>query len=142
MAARCPNGAVSGLKMDSVGQLPRRVAAALTEDYLPWNFVPGSSSVSEPRKHHFVPVCYLKQWATSADRRLCEHKLIPSHGVKPRRTAPDGTGYEVDLYRIHGLPTEAAQNFERRFMSLVDTDASRARKNPRRADRRLDQQIA
>jgi hypothetical protein len=50
--------------------------------------------VAEPRKHHYVPVCYLQQWANTADRRLCEHKLIPGgHGVKPRRTSPDGTGY-------------------------------------------------
>jgi hypothetical protein len=31
--------------------------------------------VSEPRKHHYIPVCYLKQWASTDDRRLCEHKL-------------------------------------------------------------------
>ena len=82
--------------------------------------------MSEPRKHHYVPVCYLKRWTTPADRRLCEHKLVPGRGVRPRRTAPGGTGYEVDLYRIHGVPADVAQNFERRFMSLVDTDASRA----------------
>jgi hypothetical protein len=33
--------------------------------------------VSEPRKHHYAPVCYLRQWANTGDRRLCEHKLIP-----------------------------------------------------------------
>jgi len=32
----------------------------------------------------------------------------------------------VDLYRIPGVPADIAQNFERRFMRLVDTDASRA----------------
>jgi hypothetical protein len=83
--------------------------------------------VSEPRKHHYVPVCYLKQWASTDDRRLCEHKLIPGgYGVKPRRTSPDGTGYQIDLYRIDGVPDDIAQDFEKRFMHLVDTDASRA----------------
>ena len=83
--------------------------------------------MSEPRKHHYVPVCYLKQWANTNDRRLCEHKLIPGgYGVKPRRTSPDGTGYQVDLYRVHGVPDAVAQDFEKRFMRLVDTDASRA----------------
>jgi hypothetical protein len=83
--------------------------------------------LSEPRKHHYVPVCYLKQWADTEDRRLCEHKLIPAgYGVKPRRTSPDGTGYQIDLYRVHGVPQEIAQNFEKRFMRLVDTDAARA----------------
>ena len=83
--------------------------------------------MSEPRKHHYVPVCYLKQWADTEDRRLCEHKLIPGgYGVKPRRTSPDGTGYEIDLYRVHGVPDEIAQNFEKRFMRLVDSDAASA----------------
>jgi len=83
--------------------------------------------VSEPRKHHYVPVCYLKQWANTDDRRLCEHKLIPGgYGVKPRRTSPDGTGYQVDLYRIDRVPDDIAQDFEKRFMHLVDADASRA----------------
>jgi hypothetical protein len=83
--------------------------------------------VSEPRKHHYIPVCYLKQWAKIDDRRLCEHKLIPGgYGVKPRRTSPDGTGYQVDLYRVDGVPVAVAQDLEKRFMHLVDTDASRA----------------
>jgi hypothetical protein len=83
--------------------------------------------VSEPRKHHYIPVCYLKQWAKIDDRRLCEHKLIPGgYGVKPRRTSPDGTGYQVDLYRVHGVPAAVAQDFEKRFMHLVDAHASRA----------------
>jgi hypothetical protein len=81
----------------------------------------------EPRKHHYVPVCYLKQWAFTEDRRLCEYKLIPGgYGVKPRRTSPDGTGYQIDLYRIDGAPGEIVQDFEKRFMHLIDTDASRA----------------
>jgi hypothetical protein len=82
--------------------------------------------VSEPRKHHYIPVCYLKHWANTADKRLCEHKLIPGHGVKHRRTFPEGTGYQHDLYRAHGLPEGVAQDFEKKFISLVDTDASRA----------------
>jgi hypothetical protein len=74
-----------------------------------------------------MPVCYLKQWANTADRRLCEHKLIPHiKTVTPRRTSPAGTGYEVDLYRIGGVPDDIAQDFEKRFMHLVDSEASRA----------------
>jgi hypothetical protein len=52
--------------------------------------------------------------------------ILGGYGVKPRRTSPDGTGYEVDLYRIGGVPDNIAQDFEKRFMHLVDTDASRA----------------
>ena len=46
--------------------------------------------------------------------------------MKPRRTSPDGTGYQIDLYRIDGVPADIAQDFEKRFMHLIDTDASRA----------------
>lgn len=79
-----------------------------------------------PRKHHYIPVFYLKQWANTADKRLCEHKLIQGRGVKPRRTSPNGTGYQTDLYRVEGVPEVIAHDFERKFMRLVDTDASRA----------------
>jgi hypothetical protein len=79
-----------------------------------------------PRKHHYIPVFYLKQWASTADKRLCEHKLIPGRGVKPRRTSPDGTGYQVDLYRVQGVPEAIAHDLENKFMRLVDSDASRA----------------
>ena len=69
---------------------------------------------------------YLKQWTTT-DRRLCEYKLVPGgYGVKPRRTSPDGTGYQIDLYRVDGVSGRDHQDFEKRFMHLVDTDASRA----------------
>jgi hypothetical protein len=46
--------------------------------------------------------------------------------VKPRRTSPAGTGYQIDLYRVDGVPEAVVQDFEKRFMQLVDTDASRA----------------
>ena len=96
------------------------------ERYLMRGFFQGLS-VSEPRKHHYVPVCYLKQWANTGDRRLCEYRLIlGGYGVKARRTSPDGTGYKVDLYRVEGVPEGIAQDFEKRFMHFVDTDASRA----------------
>jgi Protein of unknown function (DUF4238) len=86
--------------------------------------------VSDPRKHHYVPACYLKQWISeNADRRLCEHKLIPGVGIKPRRTSPDGTGYEFDLYRVDRVPESIAQDFEKRFLHFIDTDASRALEN-------------
>jgi Protein of unknown function (DUF4238) len=81
--------------------------------------------MSEPRKHHYSPVCYLKQW-TTGDGRLCEYRMIPNGvGVKPRRTSPAGTGYQIDLYRVQGVPADIAQDFEKRFMHLIDTDASR-----------------
>lgn len=75
-----------------------------------------------PRKHHYIPVFYLKQWR-GADRRLCEYKRIGSK-VVTRRTFPDGTGYRKDLYRVDGLPDPIAQAVEQEFMRLIDTEAN------------------
>jgi hypothetical protein len=91
--------------------------------------------VSDPRKHHYVPACYLKQWANNShDRRLCEHKLIPGgYGVNPRRTSPNGTGYQIDLYRVDGVPDDVAQDLEKRYMHLVDTDGLNLEQQPKEA---------
>lgn len=80
--------------------------------------------MSNPRKHHYVPVFYLRQWV-STDRQLCEYKRVAGRIVR-RRTFPDGTGYQKDLYRIDGLPDDVAQVVEQGFMRMVDTEASQA----------------
>jgi Protein of unknown function (DUF4238) len=80
--------------------------------------------VNIPRKHHYIPVFYLKQWAGS-DRRVCEFKRVHNK-IVTRRTFPDGTGYKVDLYRLDGLPDPIAQVFESTFMRMVDTEANYA----------------
>jgi hypothetical protein len=53
----------------------------------------------EGDKHHYIPKFYLKQWVNPADpnRELCEFSR-PYKIVKPRRTDPDGTGYQRGLY--------------------------------------------
>lgn len=80
--------------------------------------------MNAPRKHHYCPVFYLKQW-TGNDDRLCEYKGLPGQ-VVTKRTFPDGTGYERDLYRIGGYPEVLAQQFESKFLRMVDTDAKHA----------------
>lgn len=80
--------------------------------------------MSVPRKHHYVPVFYLKQW-TGTDRQLCEYKSLGGR-ILTRRTFPDGTGYEKDLYRVDGLPEALAYEVESKFMRMVDTEANYA----------------
>jgi hypothetical protein len=80
--------------------------------------------VNIPRKHHYVPVFYLRQW-TGTDGRLCEYRRV-SHKIVTRRTFPDGTGYEKDLYRVDGLPDSLSQIVESSFMRMVDTEANYA----------------
>ena len=76
------------------------------------------------RKHHFVPVFYLKRWAGS-DGRLVEFQR-PYREVKAKRTYPDATGYEMDLYTMPGLPVGSEDYLESAFMSRVDQLASDA----------------
>jgi hypothetical protein len=88
--------------------------------------------MSIPRKHHYIPVFYLKQWR-GADGRLCEYKRVAGK-IVTRRTFPDGTGYMKDLYRVDGLPDPVAQAVEQKFMHLVDTGANYALEKLLRGD--------
>jgi hypothetical protein len=87
-------------------------------------------ALSIPRKHHYVPVFYLKQW-TGTDGRLCEYKNSGGQ-ILTRQTFPAGTGYERDLYRVEGLPDALAHVIESKFMHMVDTEANYARCAARR----------
>lgn len=82
------------------------------------------------RKHHYIPVFYLKQWV-GPDGKLCEFSR-PYKEVKPRRTHPDGTAYERNLYTVPELPPERADAIERIFMKSADDLAARALQSLRR----------
>ena len=69
-------------------------------------------------KHHYIPAFYLKQWA-GTDGRLCEMSR-PYDVVKPKQVHPDGTGYARGLYTLQGLPPEAANVVETRFLKDAD----------------------
>jgi hypothetical protein len=89
------------------------------------------ASMNTPRKHHYSPEFYLKQWA-GGDGRLCVYSRLIcenegfSGRIETRRKSPGATGYEWDLYRVEGLPEAAAHLVETKFMGMVDTDAARA----------------
>jgi len=74
--------------------------------------------------HHFIPCFYSKRWALSAGK-LCEfsrkYKL-----VKPRRTAPKGTGYVPGGYAMEGVGSDEVNRLEERFYKPVDTRAAEA----------------
>jgi hypothetical protein len=80
--------------------------------------------VSEPGKHHYIPVFYLKPWA-GADGRLCEYSRTYKV-VKSKRKYPNATGYVRDLYTVANLPPELAQFVEKTFMKKTDDLASQA----------------
>jgi hypothetical protein len=83
--------------------------------------------MSIPRKHHFVPVCYLQQWCSYKDGKLYEFSI--KHGkFVTKRVGPRRTGFQESLYSFPELPTEAAQHLESKFLQLVDSDAAVALK--------------
>jgi uncharacterized protein DUF4238 len=83
-------------------------------------------SQSVGQKHHYIPKFYLKQWV-GEDGKLCEFTR-PNNCVKPRRVAPDGTGYVRGLNTFALLPPQLANFLEDRFFRIVDSQAARVLK--------------
>jgi hypothetical protein len=80
------------------------------------------SMSQDPKKHHFVPVFYLRAWA-GADRQLVRlHR--PYSPVVWDRKFPDAIGYEPHLYAFEGVPLEFRQTLEKEFFHPVDTKAA------------------
>jgi hypothetical protein len=76
-------------------------------------------------KHHYIPVLYLSQWA-DGNGRLCEFSRPNGRSeVSVRPTGPKGTGYERGLYRLTGVPEDASEAVERKFMAQVDSLAKK-----------------
>jgi len=82
--------------------------------------------MSTPIKHHFNPAFSLRPWA-GTDGQLCEMKRINGK-VVPRRTHPNATGFQKNLYRTDGVPTEDEQHLELNVMRPLDTAADLALK--------------
>ena len=80
--------------------------------------------MSTPRKHHFIPAFFLKQWG-AADGKLVEYS-IKNGKVISKRVGPKSTGFEQDLYAFPELPPETAQFIEQQFFSYADRTASQA----------------
>lgn len=76
-----------------------------------------------PRKHHYIPIFYLKQWAQNG--KICEFSR-PHQDVKPMMKHPSAAGYEFDLYTIKGAAPSIAQSLETDFLKVVDQLASNA----------------
>lgn len=76
-----------------------------------------------PRRHHFMPVFYLKRWA-GVDGCLEQFRRLAGREIKPRRSAPAATGYRDDLYAMPGLSADLAQQVEKLFMQEVDSLAA------------------
>jgi hypothetical protein len=81
--------------------------------------------VSQPKKHHFLPVFYLRQWA-GEDGRLVQFSKPFGNVVKPRRGHPESMGWMPRLYAREAVAEEFAHRFETLFLSPVDSQAAEA----------------
>src|ERR1700731_991406 len=81
--------------------------------------------MNSPRDHHFIPVFYLKQRASSIDGKLTEYTI--KHGkLIEKRVGPRATGYQTDLYSFPELPSQLAEHMERVFLQYADDAGARA----------------
>lgn len=80
--------------------------------------------MSEPKKHHYIPIFYLRAWAGS-NGMLCEFSR-PYRKLATKWRHPSATGYQEGLYTMPGLPPEHAQFIEKSYMAITDELAARA----------------
>ena len=89
--------------------------------------------MSEPLNHHYIPIFYLKKWATS-EGKLHRYSRLPTNRVVCRLCAPKGTGYEPLLYTLKGYPKEHQQVIEKGLLSAIDRDGALALDNLSQGD--------
>jgi len=83
--------------------------------------------MSEPYKHHYLPVFYLTHWAGRDGKLTRYHR--PHRDVVTSRITPANTGFEPGLYRLEGYQPEVRNAVEKEYMAkVVDEPASRALK--------------
>ena len=81
--------------------------------------------MSEPIRHHYIPVFYSKQWARPSDDKLCVY-MKPYKKVVTYWKDPAATGYVDHLYTMPGVPPDQAQKIEKELMGTTDNFAAKA----------------
>jgi hypothetical protein len=80
--------------------------------------------MAAPRKHHFIPAIYPKQWA-GPDGTLIDWSR-PHKKVVPIRRHPNAAAFQSQLYTFHELHPDSRQWFEEAFLQSTDDLASQA----------------
>jgi hypothetical protein len=78
--------------------------------------------MSNPNKHHYLPVFYLNRW-TGSDLRLVRF-YRPYQRVVASRLTPEYTGFEEGLYSLDGFQDDEREIIETEFFSPVDNEAA------------------
>jgi Protein of unknown function (DUF4238) len=82
--------------------------------------------MTEPIKHHFSPVFYLRGWCDSTTGQLIQYSR-PYRDVIAEPRSPKATGFEPFLYTMNGVPDDQKQTIEKDYMAAkVDDRAARA----------------
>jgi hypothetical protein len=82
--------------------------------------------VTEPIKHHFLPVFYLRGWCDRVTGQLIQYSR-PFRDVIAEPRSPMATGFEPFLYTMKGLPDDQKQTIEKDYMAAkVDDPAAQA----------------
>lgn len=81
--------------------------------------------MSEPSKHHHLPVLYLKQWARADGKVIRYHRPVDQVVAHP--VAPKNTGFELGLYALDGFQDHRRNAIETDFLAhRVDDPAAEA----------------
>lgn len=72
--------------------------------------------MGNPKKHHFNPVFYLREWCDDTTGQLIEYSR-PYRNVIAEPRYPTATGYERFLYTMEGLPDDQKQTIEKNYMA-------------------------
>lgn len=75
-------------------------------------------------KHHYIPCFYLRRW-TAADGMVCEFSR-PHKIVRPKRTPPEATGFQIGLYTVTGVEPASQSVIEDDFFRRADQKATDA----------------
>jgi hypothetical protein len=82
--------------------------------------------MKDPKKHHYIPVFYLKSWAGD-DQRLVEFSRVgPKKKLYRRRCFPTQTGFREHLYTLEDVSEETRSWFESVFLQYVDDLSAKA----------------
>ncbi len=83
----------------------------------------GDLTKPTPKKHHYLPVFLLRNWAAT-DGKLVEFSKPYGDRVRPKRVFPQQTAYVENLYTLRGFPVEIAAQVEQYFLQAVDSGAA------------------
>lgn len=80
--------------------------------------------MSTPIRHHYAPVFYLQQWATTGGK-LVEFSKVRSKLIN-KLVGPQATGFQSELYTLEDLPPESQRHLESSFFNSIDNAGSKA----------------